>query len=228
MSNSNLPALADLVSGDIAISEENKLNVLLNQPPPDHWIKTHPMHKEVRYLTIARIEYLLTSIFVEWDIEIKQVQLIANSVVVTVRIHYKDPITKSMRWTDGVGAADIQTKQGAGATDFAQINHSAVMKAAPAAKSFAVKDAAHKLGNMFGADLNRKDEIQYDAMLNNYQIKSAIDALKDELSEQIKSCQDEKVQANVMNEAFEAEGKENEEELLLKLLKDTFNYEPTK
>jgi hypothetical protein len=39
------------------------------------------------------------------------------------------------------------------------------MKAAPAAESYAVKDAAEKIGKIFGKDLNRKDEIIYDSLI---------------------------------------------------------------
>jgi hypothetical protein len=38
------------------------------------------------------------------------------------------------------------------------------MKAAPAAESFAVKDAAEKIGKLFGRDLNRADQILYDEL----------------------------------------------------------------
>jgi hypothetical protein len=223
MSN-QLPALQDLYKGDyLALQKENALNVLLNQPPKKEWIKSHPTAKEVKYLTIARVEFLLTSIFIQWDIEIKTVQQIANSVVVTVRLHYKNPVTGEMQWTDGVGAAPIQTDKGAGATDFSKVKNDAVMKAAPAAKSFAVKDAAHKLGNLFGADLNRKDEIMYDNMLNRFDMKKKLEA---ELSNQLKACQDEGLRSKVMEEAFNAEEEgKNDEQFYVELLKKHFNYE---
>jgi len=38
------------------------------------------------------------------------------------------------------------------------------MKAAPAAESYAVKDAAEKIGKIFGKDLNRADQIVYDEL----------------------------------------------------------------
>ena len=40
-----------------------------------------------------------------------------------------------------------------------------VMKAAPAAESYAIKDAAEKIGKLFGKDLNRADKIMYDSLL---------------------------------------------------------------
>lgn len=37
------------------------------------------------------------------------------------------------------------------------------MKALPTAESYAIKDAAEKLGKLFGKDLNRKDELAFEA-----------------------------------------------------------------
>ena len=39
------------------------------------------------------------------------------------------------------------------------------MMAAPSAESFAIKDAAEKLGKIFGKDLNRKDAMAYDSLI---------------------------------------------------------------
>jgi len=38
------------------------------------------------------------------------------------------------------------------------------MKALPAAESYAIKDAAEKLGQIFGSNLNRKDTVQTDTI----------------------------------------------------------------
>jgi hypothetical protein len=124
------------------------------------------MFKKVRYIPIERIESLLTVLFIRWHVEIRQVQTIANSVVVTVRLYYLD-ITSDKEielWQDGVGAAPIQTDSGAGAMEWDKTKNDAVMKAVPAAESYAVKDAAEKIGKIFGKDLNRADQIMYDTL----------------------------------------------------------------
>ncbi len=68
---------------------------------------------------------------------------------------------------DGIGASPIQTAKGSAATDFTQVNTSAVQMAAPAAESYALKDAAEKLGRIFGKDINRKDTIDIAPVLQN-------------------------------------------------------------
>lgn len=166
MNERKLPTIAQIVAGDNlpVDAKTNQLNILLNQEPPKTWLKSHPMVKGVVYLPVDKIEYLLTAIFVKWHVEVKDVKVIANSSVVTVRLHYKDPITGEILWQDGVGAAPIHTKSGAGAMDWNSVNPMSVMQAVPSAESYAVKDAAEKIGRIFGKDLNRKDLVSYDSM----------------------------------------------------------------
>ena len=160
-----LPTYNELVSGDIdKKNDQTGINILLNQDPPKEWLKDHPMAKGVKYIPIQRVEYMLTSIFKKWHVEIKQVQVIANSVVVIVRLFYQDVLSDEILWQDGIGASPIQTDKGAGAMDWNKTKNDAVMKAAPAAESYAVKDAAEKIGKLFGKDMNRADRIMYDTL----------------------------------------------------------------
>ena len=163
--NKNLPTLQELRSDVDIKADQNQLNVILNAEPPKDWIKDHPFAKGVKYLPIQRVEYLLTRIFLKWNVEIKSVAVIANSVVVTVRLFYQDVMADAMLWQDGIGAAPIHTEKGKGATDFEHVLTDSVMKAAPAAESYAIKDAAEKIGKLFGKDLNRADKIMYDSLL---------------------------------------------------------------
>jgi hypothetical protein len=159
----NLPSYQDLVSGDIEKKEaQNELNRLLNMPPATVWLKKHPLAANVKYIPIERVEWLLTKLFITWWVDIKTVGVIANSVVVTITLNYKDILTDEILHQDGVGAAPIQVDKGAKAMDAVSTKHDAVMKAAPAAESYAIKDAAEKIGKLFGKDLNRADQIMYD------------------------------------------------------------------
>lgn len=167
MAESTLPKLADLLSDIELKADQNDLNILLNAPPRDTWIKQHPFAKGVKYLPIERVEYLLTRIFIRWHVEIKSVQILANSIVTTVRLYYLDRLSNQMLWQDGVGAAPLQINSGKGAIDFNEIKSNAVMLAAPASETYAIKDAAEKIGKIFGKDLNRHDQIMYDSLSGN-------------------------------------------------------------
>jgi hypothetical protein len=184
-----LPKLADLMGTDlIKLEEINDLNIILNQQPPSNWLEDNPGAKDkkgnpLKYLPIERVEYLLTRIFFQWKCEIKKTQLIGNSVVVEIRLHYFNPVTDDWDWQDGIGAVPLQTKKGFGAIDFMQLQSNAVMLAAPAAKSYAIKDAAHMLGAIFGKNLIREDKMNYDSLAENPIFNAKEDELKEKLED---------------------------------------------
>ena len=148
------------------IIRSGQFQVLVNQDPAPGWLQDHPMVSGVKYLPISRVEWLLTTLFLRWNLEIKSIMTIANSVVVTVRLYYLDPITGQMEWQDGAGSCPIQTDKGAGAMEWDKVQSMSVMKAVPAAESYAEKDAAEKIGKIFGRDLNRKNGGDYSALVS--------------------------------------------------------------
>jgi|SRR6185369_15494446 len=163
------------------LQKDSLIQVLLNQSPPVVWLKDHPIAKKdviingaktkvpLQYIPIERIEWLLTNIFVRWTVKIKWTKLIANSVEVCVKLKVYDHVMNRWISHDGVGAAPLQTDSGAGAVEFDKIKSNAVQIALPAAESYAVKDAAEKLGKIFGKDLNRATEISYDSLGKKYE-----------------------------------------------------------
>ena len=160
-----LPTLAELMTESEDSLKQNALTVLLNQEPPASWLTEHPMIRGYKYIPIEKIEFLLTKIFTRWWVEIRSTQVVANSVCVTVRLHVINPLTGQEEWQDGIGAAPIQTDKGAGATDWNAVKTDGVQKAAPAAETYAVKDAAEKFGKIFGRDTARKGSMNYTQLL---------------------------------------------------------------
>lgn len=153
-------SLIEVVGEDVKLQklvQRDEFLMVVNSEPPKNWIKMHPIASGVKYLPIEKIELLLTRIFQEWHVEIKREGQLANSVYVTVRLHYKDPIEGVFRWQEGTGAAPIKTRKGEDASNMAAILNDAIMTGLPAAESYAIKDAAEKIGKLFGKDLNRKD-----------------------------------------------------------------------
>ena len=157
-----LPTLAELRDNELIAYQNDALNAILNVETPKKWVKQHPFAKNVKYLPIDKVEYLMTKIFQVWNPEVIEFKQLFNSVSVHVRVHYKDPLTGEMRFQDGVGAVGIQTDKGASASDMGSIKSDAVMKALPAAKSYAIKDACEHIGKIFGRDLNRPDALGYE------------------------------------------------------------------
>jgi hypothetical protein len=181
----NLPALTDLYEAGktLQLQKENDLTVLLNQAPAPAWVRDHPTAKDVKYIPIGIIEWLLTYLFVNWHVEIRETKLIANSVAITIRLFFRDPVTGEERWTDGVGAAPLQVNKGELASDFDKIKAASVMIAAPMAKTYAIKDAAETLGKLFGKDLNRKEDMGYDQFLGRFEKKDELQVIKQRIKE---------------------------------------------
>lgn len=132
---------------------------IVNQNPPAKWIKEHPMSK-VKYIPIEIIENTLTQLFQEWNVEVKDVQQILNSIAVTVRVHYKDPISGEMKYQDGVGAQPVQADKGT-VLSIGTVKANAIQIGLPAAKSYAIKDAVEHIGKLFGRDIGRKDVVEF-------------------------------------------------------------------
>ena len=159
---SKLPTIAELFNDNLEEAYKNEqLNLLLNQQPPASWVKKHPYIKDYNYLPIDKIEYLLRRVFKQYKIEVLREGTSFNGVYVVVRVHYLNPITNEMCYHDGIGAQQLQTKQGSSAADLANINNGALSMAFPIAKTIAIKDACDHFGNLFGANLNRKDTVAY-------------------------------------------------------------------
>lgn len=162
---SNLPKIQELYSDKLATQKNDAFVALMNQQPKESWVKTHPFIKGYRYLPIERVEYLLKTIFKRYRIEITGQGQSFNGVWVTVRVHYLHPLTGDWDFHDGIGASQLQTAKGTSPADLGNINNGALSMAFPMAKTIAIKDACDHFGNLFGADLNRKDIITYDVDL---------------------------------------------------------------
>lgn len=162
-----LPKLEELYTNQDLAIKTNKLQILLNQNPAQNWVKEHPIYKN-KYIPIEVQEWLLTVIFTKWWVEVKEVKQILNSAVVTIRLFVVDPTTGETIYQDGVGAKDFQLNKDAKADDFSQLKQNAVMLAVPIAESLAFSDAADKFGRLFGKDLNRKNNMNYDTINDKF------------------------------------------------------------
>jgi len=188
-----LPSLAEITNDSDESIKENQLMVLLNQPPPEEWIKVHPFIKGYKYLPIGRIEYLLKRIFNHYKIEVLKTGVLFNAIEVQVRVHYRNPITREWDFNDGVGACELQTMKDTGTLklDMSNVNKSAVEMALPIAKSKAIKDACDHFGRLFGSDLNHKEQFDFTPLLKKAfdydDLKELYEMKKDVLSEQVQA-----------------------------------------
>lgn len=161
ISENKAPTIQELYSNPQMVLAQDQINFILNQPPPDNWIETHPYIKNYKYLPIGKVEFLLKKLFKKTRIEILREGVSFNGVYVVVRVWYQDITTGEMDFHDGIGASQLQTASGKSAADLVNINNGALSMAYPNAKTIAIKDACDHFGSIFGANLNRKDTISY-------------------------------------------------------------------
>lgn len=116
-----------------------------------------------QHLPIGVIENLLKKYFFGlYRIEIVDYRMIVNEITLHVRIHVYHPILKDWLFYDGIAAVPVQQNSGSPVDQFmATKKKDALHKNLPAAYAFAVKNAAKKIGAVFGSDLNRKVEDAY-------------------------------------------------------------------
>lgn len=140
------------------------LNNLLNQEPHISWVKSNNGNQ---YLPIDKVEFMLTYIFQVWSWEIKREGMLANSVFVTGTLKVRNPLTMEWLTQDGTGAVPIQLDKSVPphdivrASDLSRLKAMSIQMNLPAASSYALSNAAGRLGKIFGRDLNRKDTVQF-------------------------------------------------------------------
>lgn len=173
--------LAKIVGDKKAVefARRDELLEFLNQDPPEAWLEDHPMARGVKYLPIGIVELLLTKIFQQWRVEILREGQLMNSMTCTVRLHYRDPLNGTWTFQDGVGAVPAKTSKGAKASDMTEILSDAVMTGLPAAKSYAVKDAADGIGKIFGRDINRRGNLAFNASYKQSDDEKTLTAIKE-------------------------------------------------
>lgn len=187
----DLPAFEDLLKDPEEAFKNDQFNALVNQEPPVKWLKPHPTAKNrkgepIKYITIEKVEFLLTKIFGDWHPEVIEYKQLFNAVSCHVRLHVTNPFTGEKAFYDGVGAVSVQVDKGESAADLSKIKSNAVQLALPAAKSYAIKDAAEHIGKLFGRDISREDTVLSDV----YQKQAAKWGTTEEqrLIEKINAC----------------------------------------
>lgn len=157
------------VPAKILTDELVNFNRAVNMQPKAEWIKINKYSNNARYIPIRTIENLLRTVYGVYQTEmVHEPKIIGNSVVCSIHLKVWHPILNEWITYAGTGAVPIELeaqkvdektgqilKEGARhALDFEKINSKALHKNVPAALSFAISNAAKKIGAIFGSDLN--------------------------------------------------------------------------
>lgn len=129
--------------------EESDYKKLMNLDPPEWALEEIEViedgqPKKVKVIKLNYVYKMLDLIYSNYDIEQKAIQQVGKAIVVVVRIWTVDK-EGNERFRDGSGMVDAST---------------GVKHGTARAEALAIKNAAKKLGRIFGRDLyaNREDE----------------------------------------------------------------------
>lgn len=124
--------------------------------------------QDYEYIPVGVVEEALRQVFFrQVDFIIKQSYRDLNSFIVVSRIKYKCPISQEYRKIDGIGAKALQQDAGAKIFDFnSTMKANALELGVGIAYSRSIKNAAKKLGKLFGASINRDEEMDSVVVFN--------------------------------------------------------------
>lgn len=147
-------------NGNPKYTNLQEYNNLVMSSPRNTWVKTNKYSQNAKYLPIRIVEELLTGIFPFWQVEqVGEPKILGNSIVISVNLKVFHPLLGQWLNFAGVGAVPIEVERGAHPTDWTKINSKGLHKNVPAALSFAISNAAKKIGKLFGSHLNSSETI---------------------------------------------------------------------
>lgn len=167
---------SDLIKKISQIKTNKDLIEILNENPPETWLKKHNEIPNYTFLPIDKVEFLLRSIFrLNYKIEVLDSKEMFNATSVSIRVHFREfDEPKDWYFHDGVGAEEpektiVENKK------TKEYKEYSVSAAVPNAKSNAVKNACYGFGKLFGSDLNRNDTIVKDKNPNDKKLNQLIE-----------------------------------------------------
>lgn len=115
------------------------------------------------HLPISYVEHLLKKFYFGlYQIEVISYSMMVNEVTVHVRLRVFHPVLGQWMAYDGLSAMPVMMEQGSKVHEFIEKKKTKALNLnLPTAYSLAVKNAAKKIGKIFGGDLNRKHEDTY-------------------------------------------------------------------
>ena len=133
----------------------------INIDPPKKYIRVNKHSNNAKYLPIRVVEQMLAKLYPFWKAkQLGEPKIMGNSVVISVTLEVYHPLIQEWLSYPGVGAVPIELDKGSDPTDFTKIKPKALHKNVPAALSFAVSNAAKKIGRVFGSHLNDEESLK--------------------------------------------------------------------
>ena len=121
-----------------------------------------------KYVPISYIQMTMDELFFgAWSTENFRSQVVANEIIGSIDLKYYHPELKT--WITRTGAASVMIRQNQGAkiTDIGQKIKNTLVADYPHLLSACIANAARSIGKLFGRDLNRDYEDQFQPVVHN-------------------------------------------------------------
>lgn len=171
------------------INNYEQFLIKLNEKPDEKEIAVNKFANNSKYLPISFVETKLDEYFFGlWQTEDFKHSIVANEIVGVITLKFYHPILKEWLSRIGTAAVPIQqkSKDNGGSGDITNISDKIIntlVKDFPHLEAMCIVSAAKKIGKVFGRDLNRKLEDNYNPI---YTIEKTIDEVRNELA----NCRD--------------------------------------
>ena len=131
--------------------------IVLDRQPDSKFVEANKYAGNSKFLGIGYIEQMLDLIDPCWSFLPVDRGVYGNSFIYEGLLELTHPLTGDKIRRTGIGAVPIEldAKRATSAIDFEHINPKAMHKNVPAARSYALKNAAQSIGDIFGRNLNR-------------------------------------------------------------------------
>ena len=140
--------------------------VRLNRTPNEKEIQVNKFAKNSKYIPISFIEMKLDKMFFGmWQTVNFRHSVIVNEIIGDIDLMYKHPTTGEWLTRTGSAAVPIQMESGSKSFEVERKIHNTLVKDYPHLKAMCVLNAAKSLGKLFGRDLNREFEDEYQPFL---------------------------------------------------------------
>lgn len=155
------------IVNEVTLSKIEAFTARLNEPPLADEVRINAMAANSKYLPISFVRTKLDEMFAGlWNFTMLREQVIANEIIGVGMLEVFHPIAQTWIKRTGTAAVMIQQKseKNGGSGRISNIDDkikNTLVKDFPHLESECLKNAAKKLGKMFGGDLNRKDEDIY-------------------------------------------------------------------
>jgi len=137
----------------------------MNKQPEKNKIKINKLARNSQYLEIGEIEKQLDEIYLGlWDTSNFEYKVIVNEITASIELKVFHPLAHIWLTRIGVASKQIMVRKETSPMEVTNKIQNCLLTVMPALKAECIKNAAKSLGSLFGRNLNRDIEEDYQSI----------------------------------------------------------------